>query len=147
MQQHHLCKSHWKRSIYGLSLQSKLNVKNSSRRLKPDSCQKHQDKTDRKTANFRQCIVRPISPQAPPYPRLHFLLPESPLSEHNFNFFRTARTARPYTLAWWTLAIILWVCTFPYKQTNKQKTNWSSAKSTLIRPKNSKVNVYISYSD
>jgi hypothetical protein len=56
--------------------------KTSSRRLKPDSCQKHQHKTDRLTSDSRQTQTPPAQP------RLHFLLPESPPSELNFNFFR-----------------------------------------------------------
>jgi hypothetical protein len=37
----------------------KLNVKTSSRRLKPDSCQTHQHKTDRLTPDSRQTQTPP----------------------------------------------------------------------------------------
>jgi hypothetical protein len=40
---------------------SKLNVKTSSRRLKPDSCQTHQHKTDRLTPDSRQTQTPPDS--------------------------------------------------------------------------------------
>jgi hypothetical protein len=39
---------------YKISSQIKLNVKISSLRLKPDSCQTHQHKTDRLTPDFSQ---------------------------------------------------------------------------------------------
>jgi hypothetical protein len=40
--------------MYKVSLETKLNVKTSSRGLKPDSCQTYQRKSDRLTPDSRQ---------------------------------------------------------------------------------------------
>jgi hypothetical protein len=43
--------------------------------------------------------------QAPPQPRIHFLLPQSPTSE--FNFFHISRKAHPLSKMWRILAVTL----------------------------------------
>jgi hypothetical protein len=99
--QYYLYKSHWKYKLYKIPLWSKLNVKTSSGRLKPHSCQTHQPTVRLLTPAKRRLR------QTPPQPHLHFLLPESPPSELNFNYFRIARTSHSYSQAWRTMAIIL----------------------------------------
>jgi hypothetical protein len=62
-------------------------MKTSSRRLKPDSCQTHQHKTDRLTPDSRQTQTPPDPTTGATQPHLHLLLPESPQSELDSNFF------------------------------------------------------------
>jgi hypothetical protein len=68
---------------YKISLGSKLNVKTSSRRLKPDFCQTHHHKPDRLTPY-------PLRTETPPDPTIVlfvFLIPNSPPPELNFRCF------------------------------------------------------------
>jgi hypothetical protein len=51
---------------------TEFNVKTSSRRLKPDSCQTHQHKTDRLTPDFRQTQTPPDTTVGATFPSCTF---------------------------------------------------------------------------
>jgi hypothetical protein len=78
--QHYLCKSHLKYKIHKISL-TQLNVKTSSRRLKPDSCQTHQHITDRLTPDSCQTQTPPDPTRGVTTASFAFFTPESPPSE------------------------------------------------------------------
>jgi hypothetical protein len=87
-----------KTQIYSISLQSKSNVKTSSRRLKPDACQTHQHKTDRLTPDSRQT-------QTPPGPTIGaivalfvFLAARVATVRTSFQFFSASHERRTRTV-------------------------------------------------
>jgi hypothetical protein len=85
---HNLCKSNWKYKIKCENTHYWYQI--SAKRIKnrpPDSIFHTPVNTVRHT---------------PPQPRLQFLLPDSPTSEFNFDFFRTTRTAHSSNQASWT---------------------------------------------
>jgi hypothetical protein len=86
-----------------------FSVEPKERLLKPNSCQTHESKIDRLTSDSRQTQTSPDPTIGATQPCLYFLLPQSPPSKINFNFFRFARTALSSCQAWRTLAIILGV--------------------------------------
>jgi hypothetical protein len=89
-------------------------VKTSWRRLKLDSCQTHQHRTDRLTSDSRQ--TQTMDSYAS-------LIPESPLSELNLYFsLYTAGIVHSFSQAWRTLAIILGVdCSYAVMSSRSEK--------------------------
>jgi hypothetical protein len=79
---------------------NKLSVKTSSQRLKPDSYQRRRHKNDRLAPDFRETSSPPVPTTGAIIACLYFLLPESLLSELNFNFS-----------VWHKLPLVRWIVT------------------------------------